>query len=120
MIFSTTSMNTLRPCLCLFLMLLLGLHGVSQPIRFEHITYEHILDRQPIVTIAQDMQGRLWFGGQQNLFVYDSYHIKNLLLNDSLFKRVSYVRKVAINSDNHLFITQLSGFEIYDINNLNS
>ncbi|ULT27829.1 hypothetical protein KUH03_15000 [Sphingobacterium sp. E70] len=36
----------------------------AQHFSFETLTQDNILDKQAVLTIAQDQQGKLWFGGE--------------------------------------------------------
>lgn len=88
----------------------------AQDLRFEPLTQENVFDKQPVLTIAQDAQGKLWFGGENNLFVYDSQQVLNVAANDTIFSTLGYITKIAINAENHLFVATSTDFRIYDIN----
>lgn len=89
---------------------------IGQPIKFETLQYDNIFEYSPVVTINQDLQGRLWFGADKNLFIYDSHKIVNLFDKDSLVrKEINYVAQLTINNLNHLFIASSNGVFIYDI-----
>ncbi|MGV3761205.1 response regulator [Parapedobacter sp.] len=98
-----------------FLLLLQIQFVCSQAFHFSPLSQESGLDRQAILSIAQDRQGRLWFGGQSNIFVYDSQHITNLVSVDTAFKHIGYITKIGVNAQNHLLIASSTSFRIYDI-----
>lgn len=87
----------------------------AQDLKFETLSQENVLDKQAVLTIAQDKQGKLWFGGGANLFVYDSQNITNILVQDTVFKKVDYINKIAVNAKNHLFIATATQLFIFDI-----
>lgn len=87
----------------------------AQNLKFETLSQENVLDKQAVLTIAQDKQGKLWFGGGANLFVYDSQNITNILVQDTVFKKVDYINKIAINANNDLFIATATQLFIFDI-----
>jgi len=87
----------------------------AQNLKFETLSQENVLDKQAVLTIAQDKQGKLWFGGGANLFVYDSQNITNILVQDTVFKKVDYINKIAINANNALFIATATQLFIFDI-----
>jgi ligand-binding sensor domain-containing protein len=87
----------------------------AQDLKFETLSQENVLDKQAVLTIAQDKQGKLWFGGGANLFVYDSQNITNILVQDTVFKKVDYINKIGINAKNHLFIATATQLFIFDI-----
>lgn len=88
----------------------------AQDFRFEQLSQENILDKQPVLSIAQDQKGRLWFGGADNLFVYDSKNISNLLKFDTSLNDMEYIIKIGINIKNDLFIATSTHLHIYNIN----
>lgn len=90
-------------------------YGYAQDFLFEQLTQENILDKQPVLSIAQDQRGRLWFGGKDNLFVYDSKNITNLLQSDSTLNAIGYITKIGINTKNDLFIATATHLRIYNI-----
>ncbi|MGE8290561.1 MAG: response regulator [Sphingobacterium sp.] len=99
-------------------LILLGFFQIvfGQTMKFETLQYKSIFEYSPVLTISQDLQGRLWFGADKNLFIYDSHKIVNLFDKDSLLrKEVDYVAQLTINSLNHLFIASTNGVFIYDI-----
>ncbi|MDM1295528.1 response regulator [Sphingobacterium sp. N143] len=87
----------------------------AQDLKFETLSQDNVLDKQAVLTIAQDIQGKLWFGGGANLFVYDSQNITNILVQDTVFKKVDYINKIGINVKNHLFIATATQLFIFDI-----
>ncbi|GAA4186952.1 hybrid sensor histidine kinase/response regulator transcription factor [Sphingobacterium ginsenosidimutans] len=87
----------------------------AQHFSFETLTQDNILDKQAVLTIAQDQQGKLWFGGGNNLFIYDSRNVTNVLVTDSIFKNVDYINKININSRNDLFIATATKLFIFNI-----
>ncbi|MGJ1236912.1 MULTISPECIES: hybrid sensor histidine kinase/response regulator transcription factor [Sphingobacterium] len=87
----------------------------AQDLKFETLSQENVLDKQAVLTIAQDKQGKLWFGGGANLFVYDSQNITNILVQDTVFKKIDYINKIGINEKNHLFIATATQLFIFDI-----
>lgn len=87
----------------------------AQTLNFETLTQDNILDKQAVMTIAQDRQGKLWFGGGNNLFIYDSRNVANVLVTDSIFKSVDYINKININSRNDLFIATATKLFIFNI-----
>jgi hypothetical protein len=49
--------------------------GHAQNLKFETLSQENVLDKQAVLTIAQDKQGKLWFGGGANLLsMTPKYH----------------------------------------------
>ncbi|MGE8291262.1 MAG: ligand-binding sensor domain-containing protein, partial [Sphingobacterium sp.] len=87
----------------------------AQHFSFETLTQDNILDKQAVMTIAQDRQGKLWFGGGNNLFIYDSRNVSNVLVSDSIFKNVDYINKININTRNDLFIATATKLLIFNI-----
>jgi len=87
----------------------------AQSLKFETLSQDNVLDKQAVLTIAQDKQGKLWFGGGANLFVYDSQAITNILVQDTVFKKVDYINKIGINANNRLFIATATQLFIFDI-----
>lgn len=88
----------------------------GQPFKFETLEYKNVFERAPVVTIQQDLQGRLWFGEDRSLYKYDSYKIVNIFDEDSLVrKKINYVSQLAVNNLNDLFIASPNGVHIYDI-----
>ncbi|WP_312337772.1 ATP-binding protein [Sphingobacterium sp.] len=87
----------------------------AQDLKFETLSQDNVLDKQAVLTITQDRQGKLWFGGGANLFVYDSQNITNILVQDTVFKKVDYINKIAVNAKNHLFIATATQLFIFDI-----
>ena len=92
----------------------------GQSLKFETLEYKNVFEQSPVVSITQDLQGRLWFGENKNLFKYDSYRIVNLFDEDSLVrKEIKYVSQLAVNGLNDLFIASSDGIYIYDITKKN-
>lgn len=87
----------------------------AQNFSFETLTQDNVLDKQAVLTIAQDRQGKLWFGGGSNLFIYDSRNVTNVLVSDSIFKNVDYINKININARNDLFIATATKIFIFNI-----
>lgn len=87
----------------------------AQQYSFITLTEENILDKQSILSIAQDTKGRLWFGGQNNIFIYDSYSVTNLLTTDTSMPNIGYIIKIAINAKNDLFIATADELYVYRI-----
>ena len=81
---------SILPILSRQFLLLIAIFSIchAQDLKFETLSQENVLDKQAVLTIAQDRQGKLWFGGGANLFVYDSQNITNILLQDTVFKNV--------------------------------
>jgi len=108
---------SILPILCRQFLLLISIISFcyAQDLKFETLSQDNVLDKQAILTIAQDRQGKLWFGGGPNLFVYDSQNITNILVQDTAFKKVDYINKIGINAKNHLFIATATQLFIFDI-----
>ncbi|WDF69324.1 response regulator [Sphingobacterium oryzagri] len=96
-------------------LLLCMLHAEAQHLRFSSLTEENVFDKQPVLSIAQDVKGKLWFGGENGLFTYDSERITDASQTDSYFKNVGYIIKIKINRHNHLFVATATNFSIYDL-----
>lgn len=88
----------------------------SQDFKFHQLSQNYILDNQSILTIDQDREGRLWFGGKEKLFVYDSQSVKNIFENDTLFINGEYLNKIAIDEYNNILLGTAYHFLIYNIN----
>ncbi|WP_164109426.1 MULTISPECIES: hybrid sensor histidine kinase/response regulator transcription factor [Sphingobacterium] len=88
-----------------------------QEINFESLTEENVFDKQPVLSISQDSEGRLWFAGQNNIFNYNSRQIQNLVDSDSTFGGLGYITKIAINDNDNLFIASSTHLFIFDIHN---
>lgn len=99
-------------------LLLMGKVCTAQEIPFTSLTEENVFDRQPVLSIAQDRQGRLWFAGENGLYSYDSQQVINLVHRDSSIKDLGYIKKIAINQYDHLFIATHNALYIYDIKKL--
>ncbi|PTX10834.1 response regulator [Sphingobacterium faecium] len=108
--------NQLNLLRCFLTLGFLIAHCYAQDFRFEQLSQENILDKQPVLSIAQDQKGRLWFGGADNLFVYDSKNISNLLKSDTSLNDIKYIIKIGINIKNDLFIGTDTHLYVYDIN----
>ncbi|MEZ0450480.1 response regulator [Sphingobacterium thalpophilum] len=109
---------------CGFLIYLLTmciyLSSFAQSLSFETLTQDNILDKQAVLSISQDKNGELWFGGGSNLFVYDSQTITNLRVQDSIFKNVDYINKICVTSRNDLFIATATQLFIFNIDKRNA
>lgn len=88
---------------------------LGQNFSFETLTQDNVLDKQAVLTIAQDKKGKLWFGGGNNLFVYDSQTILNLRVQDSIFNKLDYINKICINDKDDLFIATATQVFIFNI-----
>ncbi|WP_293944324.1 MULTISPECIES: hybrid sensor histidine kinase/response regulator transcription factor [unclassified Sphingobacterium] len=88
---------------------------LAQNFNFETLTQDNVLDKQAVLTIAQDKKGKLWFGGGDNLFVYDSQTIVNLRVQDSIFNKLDYINKICINDKDDLFIATATQVFIFNI-----
>ncbi len=113
---------SILPILSRQFLLLIAIFSIchAQDLKFETLSQENVLDKQAVLTIAQDRQGKLWFGGGANLFVYDSQNITNILLQDTVFKNVDYINKISINAKNDLFIATASHLFIFNIDKRNA
>lgn len=108
--------NQLNLLRCFLTLGFLIAHCYAQDFRFEQLSQENILDKQPVLSIAQDQKGRLWFGGADNLFVYDSKNVSNLRRSDTTLNDIEYIIKIGINAKNDLFIATSTHLHLYDIN----
>lgn len=88
---------------------------LAQNFSFETLTQDNVLDKQAVLSIAQDKNGKLWFGGGTNLFIYDSQNIINLRVQDSVFNKLDYINKICINDNNDLFIATATQVFIFNI-----
>src|SRR5690606_1720903 len=88
---------------------------LAQNFNFETLTQDNVLDKQAVLTIAQDKKGKLWFGGGDNLFVYDSQTIINLRVQDNIFNKLDYINKICINDKDDLFIATATQLFIFNI-----
>lgn len=88
---------------------------LAQNFSFETLAQDNVLDKQAVLSIAQDKTGKLWFGGGNNLFVYDSQTITNLRVQDSVFNTLDYINKICINDKNDLFIATATQVCIFNI-----
>lgn len=105
----------IRRYIWLFLgMIVSDLHG--QNITFQTLTEESIFDKQPVLTIAQDSKGKLWFAGGDDIYNYNSKHVVNMKYQDTSWNQVGYITKIAINDQDKLFIVSTYGIHIYNIN----
>lgn len=92
-----------------------SLYLQAQELKFNTLTKEGLLDRQSILCITQDEQGRIIFGGQRQLFYFDSYHIDKLNLDKYLEKEDIYIEHIITNEENKLFIGSREKLLIYDL-----
>jgi len=76
-----TTLRARRGAACCLLAAMLGMlapggtAGAATPrnLRFEHVSIEHGLSQESVLTILQDRQGFMWFGTQAGLNRYDGY-----------------------------------------------
>ena len=94
---------------------LLGRKTTAQDLKFSTLTKEGLLDRQSILCITQDEQGRVFFGGQRQLFYFDSYHIDKLNIDKYIDKQNIYIEHIITNQENVLFIGSRQNLFLYDI-----
>ena len=88
----------------------------AQDYKIQQLKFEQVLDNQSILTIDQDNDGRLWFGGQNNLFVYDSRTVENIMERGPARMSNYYIIKIAVDrNNNNLLIGTGAGLLIYDI-----
>lgn len=99
---------------CYYVFLLLNT-AFAQQLRFQQLQSNHALDNQSILTIDQDRYRRLWFGGKDKLYVYDSRNIKDIFENDSIFINGEYLNKIAIDQHNNIFLGTAYGLLVYSI-----
>ena len=86
----------------------------AQEILFESIQSENILDNQSILTITKDKYGKLWFGGKDKLFVYDSRTIKSYIENDSIFNNDVYINRIVADQRDNIIIGTDDGLFVYN------
>ncbi len=103
-----------RPFLLLPFFILLYVVSLGQDFKFHQLQSNQILDNQSILSIDQDKEGRLWFGGKDKLYVYDSRSVKNIFENDSLFINGEYLNKIAIDEQNNIFLGTAYSLLIYN------
>ena len=87
----------------------------AQRDKFSNISFEGVLEKQAILSITQDTAGRLWFGGQKNIFYNNGNKIVNICREDTLFKQLDYINALQVNDNNDLFIVTRSGINVYNI-----
>jgi ligand-binding sensor domain-containing protein len=87
----------------------------SQMLKFQQLVKEDVLENQLIITIDQDRDGRIWFGGYKNLYYYDSYDIVNILKDKHHLIDHNYLQCIAVDSGNNLFLGTNEGLYIYQI-----
>ncbi|MFD2967065.1 hybrid sensor histidine kinase/response regulator transcription factor [Sphingobacterium bambusae] len=98
------------------LYLMYALQVDAQTLRFTSLTEENVFDKQPVLSIAQDQRGQLWFAGEYGIYTYDSEHIVDAAVRDSAFQKIGYITKIKINKENHLLVATATNFRLYDLN----
>ncbi|SFS59658.1 hybrid sensor histidine kinase/response regulator transcription factor [Sphingobacterium wenxiniae] len=105
----------LRKILCICTITLLNTQLLTaQNLQFHTLTEENVFDKQPVLSIVQDNNGRLWFAGGTDIYHYNSERITDLKDQDSSWNDIGYITKLAINTDNQLFIASSTGIHIYN------
>lgn len=101
--------------LLLTLSIFVSNHSYSQGYSFEHLTYDGVLDNESILTIANDSKGQLWFGGEYNLFKYNSEKIKDVALSPSFQNLGRYITQIYIDEIDNIHIGTDEGLIVYNI-----
>ncbi len=101
-----------------FLLLLPGIF-LSQRLAAHHFTALTVndgLSQNTVLTIAQDRQGRMWFGTMDGLNLYDGYQFRVYRnhAEDSLSLADNMVRKVFFDEAGHLWIGTESGLSFLE------
>ncbi|MBB5369708.1 MULTISPECIES: two-component regulator propeller domain-containing protein [unclassified Janthinobacterium] len=104
-------------CLCL----LLGAWGgagaaPARSLRFDQLSVEHGLAQESVLSIAQDRQGFMWFGGQSGLSRYDGYRVvvyRNVE-GDSSSLADNWVGVLHVDSQGQLWVGTDNGLDRFD------
>src|SRR5688572_26245554 len=89
----------------------------KENIQFEHLSMKDGLSMNPVMAIAQDKKGFLWFGTQDGLNRYDGYSFKIFKTNDndSLSISDNFITSLASDTSGNIWIGTLSGgLNMYD------
>lgn len=103
----------------LILLFLLGLSDAIQAVHFKHIGPESGLAHPTVLSICQDSIGRIWFGTNEGLNVYDGNQLisykpyQNLTASPSFLGEV--VKRIVVLSGNELFFMTNKALVKYDI-----
>jgi PAS domain S-box-containing protein len=83
---------------------------------FTHLEIEHEPLERQVVSVAQDSQGFIWFGGQDGLSRYDGYEIKTFQndLEDPLSISSNRINEIFLDSQGVLWIGTHDGLNRYD------
>jgi len=111
-------LSTFTRFLLFALLALPWLGRAQQPdIQFEHLSMKDGLSMNPIMAIAQDSKGFLWFGTQDGLNRYDGYQVKVFKRKegDSLSISDNFITSLVVDSLGNLWIGTLNGgLNLYD------
>lgn len=88
--------------------------ALAQALQFEKLKEGNVLDKHPVVSIAQDSRGRIWFGGEYNLFMYHSAGVSNVTTQHPNFARIGYIVKLAFDDLDNLIIGTSNSLHIYN------
>jgi PAS domain S-box-containing protein len=104
----------MRLTVILFTLVLLSnftLFSQKEDIQFEHLSMRDGLSMNPVMAIAQDQKGFLWFGTQDGLNRYDGYSFKVFKYTEDDPASISdnFITALQVDSAGRLWIGTLSG-----------
>lgn len=87
------------------------MRGQNDDIQFEHLSMKDGLSMNPVMAIAQDKKGFLWFGTQDGLNRYDGYKFTIFKTNDDDSTSISdnFITAQCVDASGNLWVGTLSG-----------
>jgi len=88
---------------------------------FKHVLQDQLASIGYVTTIAQDLQGFMWFGGANGLARYDGYTLIIFRHEDANPNSISHshINHITLGRDGALWIATRNGINLYDANQHN-